>query len=378
MSSEGIRKYQIMQVAKNVAETSGIILPGTNILTRRIVNLKYIKDKDSSDKFIGIHVELIYQKRNNKKELWPQKEVDLREISSNFGYKFSLDSTQTQKFAQALEDAYIIGCGKLISGARIVYDDILKSEDIDTKEKKLQIISQLLDSSTDGELNELLNNKIDIIPNNIAWMRLCRDRECKLSEFKEALTQDESENYWKNFLKDNNWMLGSSCEGLICESRIDMHNIPDYLTKTYGGFIDVIEIKKPNMPFWKVTKNGNLYKYREKFLIPHEELQGAMAQTSKYILQSEKNVDSQEFRSDHEGYIPLKPRGLIIYGRSNEWGTEEWEAFRLLNNELHDLQIITYDHILTECKRMLGIMQGINGNSMTDKKEEEYNDGIPF
>jgi hypothetical protein len=56
-------------------------------------------------------------------------------------------------------------------------------------------------------------------------------------------------------------------------------------------------------------------------------LQGAIAQTTKYILQAEKKVDSAEYIKDHGGIVPLKPRGLVIQGRSDDWTREEWNRF---------------------------------------------------
>ncbi|MEK9206958.1 MAG: Shedu anti-phage system protein SduA domain-containing protein, partial [Patescibacteria group bacterium] len=56
------------------------------------------------------------------------------------------------------------------------------------------------------------------------------------------------------------------------------------------------------------------------------------------------------------GIIPLKPKGLIVHGRNNIWDKSEWEAFRLLNDELHNIQIITFDILLERAKNVLKIM----------------------
>jgi hypothetical protein len=65
-----------------------------------------------------------------------------------------------------------------------------------------------------------------------------------------------------------------------------------------GGFMDIVEIKTPQSPFWALLRGGASYKYRDKYLIPDQELQGAIAQTTKYILQAQKKLDRAEYAKD--------------------------------------------------------------------------------
>ena len=43
-----------------------------------------------------------------------------------------------------------------------------------------------------------------------------------------------------------------------------------------------------------------------------------------------------------------------FYGRSNDWGENEYKALRILNAAHHQLHIITYDQLLTRAKQLLG------------------------
>ncbi|MGI9086853.1 MAG: hypothetical protein ACR2HH_03785 [Chthoniobacterales bacterium] len=51
----------------------------------------------------------------------------------------------------------------------------------------------------------------------------------------------------------------------------------------------------------------------------------------------------------------MKPRCTLIFGRSNDWNKEQAEAYRILNAGFHNLQVMTYDHVLTRAKRMLAL-----------------------
>ena len=161
------------------------------------------------------------------------------------------------------------------------------------------------------------------------------------------------ESYWKEFLKANKWIFGSSYIDIIQEDRLDTHHYTDIPFVVEGGFMDIVELKKPSFPFWTLDKNGSIFLYRGKFPVAHPQLQGAIAQLSGYILQAEKQVDSADFSRDHNDVIPLKPRGIVVHGRSNIWSQDHWQAFRLLNDELHGIQVITFDHLLQRARKSL-------------------------
>jgi hypothetical protein len=380
MDTEHIREYQIRQRAKNVAETPWLVLPGDNKLARRLIKLSFIKDARNPDKLIGAHAEILYQKRQNQKSPWPSKTVDLTTIPKDFGFKFSLDSAQTSELAQALQDAYSIGSGEIKSGKRTVLRGISEDEIIVTPKNKAKVLLQLKDLLDQNDINEWIGANLQTLPSDLALARLCFDRKASIEDFKNALQRTEDEHYWQRFLRENSWMFGSGCIEILSERRLDIHHETDFPIRVEGGFMDIVEIKQPQLPFWAALKSGEHYKYRGKFLIPHAQLQGAIAQTMKYILQAEKKVDSDEYMRDHGGIMPLKPRGLVIQGRSNEWNRDEWEAFRLLNDELHSIQVMTFDHLLRQAERMLAVMEVSHENPNPEivDPDEISDDDIPF
>jgi hypothetical protein len=381
MSTEYVelREYQINQRSKNIAETPWLILPGDNKLTRRLVKLSFIKDHNDPDKFVGIHVEVLYQKRTNQMTPWPAKTIDLTTVPRDLGFRFSLDSTQTFELTQSLQDAYSIGGGKIGSGKRTVVRNAGKDEIIITQKNKTEALKQLKALLDKDELSEWLGQNIDVLSMDLALARLYHHRKEALASFKAALKEEQAESFWQKLLKENSWMFGTACIELLSERRLDIHHETDFPMEVEGGFMDIVEIKTPQLPFWAVSA-GKRFKYRNKFLIPHSELQGAIAQTTKYILQAEKKVDSDEYIRDHGGIIPLKPRGLVIQGRSNDWVKEEWEAFRLLNDELHSVQVITFDHLLKQAERMLAVRQVSDDNQELEDMDigELRDEDFPF
>lgn len=358
MDVREIREYSIRTLAKNVAETPWLVLPGENKLVRRSIKFSIVKDHRDPDKFVGVHAEVLYQKRKSQKDPWPSQTIDLSKVPKGFGFKFSLDSAQTYELAQALQDVYPIGKEKLSTGKRTVVLGMGKDDIVITDKNKADVLRQLSTQLTEADLSGLIRKNISALPADLAIARIYHDRRARLQEFKAALSQDRDERYWQQFLQTNSWMFGTSCVEILPERRLGIHHTADFPIKTEGGFMDIVEIKRPGLPFWTQAKGGATnYKYRGKYLIPYPELQGALAQTSKYILQAEKGVDSQDYIDAHGGVVPLKPRGLIVHGRSVGWRVQEWESFRLLNDELHTVQVITFDHLYKQAERILAVME---------------------
>ena len=378
MDYREIREYQIKQRTKNVAETPWLILPGENKLTRRAIKLSFIKDYTDPEKFVGVHAEVLFQKRKNQKESWPSQFVNLTKVPSDFGFRFSLDSAQTYELAQALQDAYPIGRETIASGKRTVLRGIGKDELVITDKNKVEALQQLSKILTEEDINKWIKENLHALSADLALARLYHERKAKVEELKKALELDVDESFWQKFLKENDWMFGTACVEILSERRLGIHHTTDFPLKTYGGFMDIVEIKRPGLPFWTTLRSGDPYKYRGKFLIPNPELQGALAQTTKYILQAEKGVNDREYISDHDGVIPLKPRGIVVHGRSNKWGAEEWEAFRLLNDEMHNVQIMTFDHLLVQADRMLAVMRVKDENPPLEEVVDINPDNIAF
>lgn len=165
--------------------------------------------------------------------------------------------------------------------------------------------------------------------------------EQKFSIYKEELSVGKDEEVWQQFFSRNSWILGSDFIEILEERRLDVGNITDYLLKSFDGFVDIIELKLPNAPFWTADK------------APRSELTSASMQCNWYILQTERKINDLEFSKKIQYTQVVKPKITLVYGRSNTWNTDESEAYRVLNSSYSNLKIITYDHLLERAKRMI-------------------------
>ena len=168
-----------------------------------------------------------------------------------------------------------------------------------------------------------------------------------LIELREKLQEEQPERYWQEWFTRNKWVLGSDFAQIVDERVIDTENIADYIMKSYDGFVDLVEIKKPNgLPFWASTKDHGNY-------VPSADLAKAITQCLNYIYAIELEANSTKF-ARRIGSRVIKPRCILIFGRSYDWNDEQREAYRILNAAYNQVSILTYDHISERAQNVLG------------------------
>jgi len=197
-------------------------------------------------------------------------------------------------------------------------------------------------------LNFIAENKI--LPDDLIAGLQYQVRINAVKRFEKMLEQDLIEQKWQHWFEQNDWVLGSEFVRILDEREIDTANITDYLMEAYDGFLDIIEIKRPqgSLCFWADSQDHGNY-------VPSSDLTKAVTQATKYIYEVEREANSIKFLERVGNVKTIKPRCVLIFGRSNDWNNDQKEAYRILNSSYHNLTIMTYDHVLNRAKRILGV-----------------------
>lgn len=190
----------------------------------------------------------------------------------------------------------------------------------------------------------------DVIPEELAAGLRQAQRNRAVQEFKSMLTQNLLEGAWQKWFEANNWVLGSQFVRILEERHIDTENISDFLMEAYDGFLDVIEIKRPGggLQFWASALDHGNY-------VPSSDLTKAITQASRYIYEVEREANSVKFLERVGGVKTVKPRCILVFGRSNDWNERQAEAYRIMNAGFHNLTVLTYDHVLIRARRIVGL-----------------------
>lgn len=252
--------------------------------------------------------------------------------------ELTLDSEEFQQLLGFLEENY----EPFKSGTK-AFIPLEKPYDKDTAHQVRQLLNL---PDREQMLSFLISN--DVIPQDLEVGLTHARRSRAIDEFICLLESDHVEPRWQSWFEENSWVLGSDFVRVLDERAIDTKNISDFLMQSYDGFLDIVEIKRPegNLQFWAAAlDHGNW--------IPHGDLIKAITQASIYIHEVEREANDLKFY-ERVGVKAIKPRCTLIYGRSNNWNKKQQEAFRILNSSYQNLTIMTYDHVLDRAKRILG------------------------
>lgn len=194
----------------------------------------------------------------------------------------------------------------------------------------------------------ILDNKV--IPEELSLGLQHARRVHAIRQFEDALARNLVESNWQKWFTRNSWVLGSEFVEILDERQIDVKNISDFLMKAYDGFLDIVEIKRPEggLRFWATALDHDNYN-------PSIDLTRAITQASRYIYEVEREANSVKFLERVKGVRTVKPRCILIFGRSHDWNAKQIEAYRILNAGFHNLTILTYDHVIERAKRILGV-----------------------
>lgn len=236
-------------------------------------------------------------------------------------------------------------------------------------QKSIEHLKAIFDNPNKQKVLDFIA-KNNILPDDLIAGLQNQARINAVKEFESMLRQNLVEQRWQVWLKQNDWVLGSEFVRILDEREIDTANITDYLMQAYDGFLDIIEIKRPvgNLHFWSDTQDHGNY-------VPSQELTKAITQATKYIYEVEREANSVKFLEKVGNVKTIKPRCILIFGRSNNWDNDQREAYRILNSSYHNLTIMTYDHVLLRAKRILNIDKPENIKRDTEKMRVE---DIPF
>lgn len=213
----------------------------------------------------------------------------------------------------------------------------------------LSILKQIQSLKIPDEKQALDLIESGLLTDNIQLAITTIKRRKAITEFEQNLLLNNPESFWQKWFSKNKWILGSEYIEILDERMIDTSNIADYLMKAFDGFLDVVEIKKPNgMNFWLSTKDHDNY-------VPSADLVKAITQCQNYLYEIERESNSSKFLEKTKGTKIIKPRCLLVFGRSNNWDKDQCEAYRILNASLNQITILTYDHLIDRAKNVLGI-----------------------
>ena len=201
----------------------------------------------------------------------------------------------------------------------------------------------------------------DVVSNFAAVVHQMRYSRA-VEDLQRMLDEKHNEKEYEDWFLQNPWVFGT--EYLATEDiKIGWRTSGDIILTSIDGYQDIVELKLPSETvLLRDESHDNWY--------PSASLSVAISQAIKYIQESE---DVRTTIVAKEGVPFLKPRAKIVIGRSNDWlkdgSDKRLDCLRKLNAQLHNIQIMTYDHLLLAARVMLtyyGELNNAEGGERND------------
>jgi len=192
-----------------------------------------------------------------------------------------------------------------------------------------------------------------------------------MNELEASLDANDNEQYYQDWCEENGWIFGNQYVIKDDERRISRSDNVDFLAASViSGFRDIIELKKPSFQVLNYDTNHESYYFTS-------EVSKAIGQCHRYL--DVFSEDAARGLRDNLEIVAYHPRATIIIGRSNEWDDDKHRALHGLNNRLSGISILTYDHLLSQGKRLIELLQNHNTTPEENDGDVYIGDGdLPF
>ncbi|MBO6584748.1 MAG: DUF4263 domain-containing protein [Gracilimonas sp.] len=393
--------YKTRSTSRNSVDVEDIILDEAPGHTRKIFRPQ-ITRKDGK---VYVRGYIIHQRKNVNDDWEDTESINLNTLKGGEGVKLLLRSKQMNRLFEALNHLYEIAKDGLPRGEKEWTveraDQIIK---VDASRRVF--VQRLLEQDFGDEIwQELLDQKPDLAT-KLANARIQQNRENSLKHFTQSLerTSQLDEQWWQKYFEKNTWIFGY---GLNYRFLHLLEDQPDYGGRGYTGkgsqkgdflmnteakvrFTVLVEIKKPDTPFFQKNSKKELKRHRNGALLLHDELTGGVSQLQsnchRWYTEGSKRTDDFEQLTSQEIFT-YQPKGILVIGDTNQLqeSVDARSTFELYRRNLSNPEIITFDELYERAKFIVNQQEL---NSVMDSKEsfnnvendefEDWDNDLPF
>ncbi len=260
-----------------------------------------------------------------------------------------------------IKDSTKITTGKFIETTGEVIDILNRLSYVDSNilkivlnkvkdEEKIKNLFTALSEEEDDAGNNILEN-LNSLQINKSWQAEIDNlqlllqleetgnivEEIKKYEKLKSYFASQPEKIFQKWIEKNiQWVFGISYIKRHDFKTTGVQSEVDLTMESMDGFIDMIELKRPKFKIFKFDNSHNCY-------FPSPDLSAAIGQCMFYL--QENDEIRLKIEKDHKVKI-LRPRIIIIIGRTKGFNDKQYNALRMLNCSLNHIEVVTYDYLL--------------------------------
>lgn len=157
------------------------------------------------------------------------------------------------------------------------------------------------------------------------------------------------EQTYQDWCDDHSWVFAGAHQVRDDVRRLHDDSIVDLLLPDVVGYRDVVELKRPDAEVLRYDRSHRTHYFAR-------ELAKAIGQVHKYL--DRLHDLARAGLAAHPHIVAYHPRATIVIGRSKDWKGDKTDALRGLNQRLHGVSVMTYDHLLLRAESILSTLHG--------------------
>lgn len=387
-----MEKFTVARTSSTSADVTNDIVLSETTTTRRIFRAKFVR-RPAENKWL-VEGCLICQRKNSKNTWQDIKDLKLSDLHAGEGVAVNLDSAQTAKLIDGLDNLKAIATEKGISWGKremIVADPAHVIEVTDQNHKR--IIEQLIQRQYGKEIWDMIADTQPDLATRLSHSCIHANRQLAVDDFANHLKiQDWAEREWEDFFGKHQWIFGYGLryQFLGIERRQANYGGESYRgvgkqrgeflarTSGYKSFTVVVEIKKPQ------TEIFSKHEYRNGVPTFSSEFIGGISQAQvnsrTWDTEGSKRDGDRELLEPRSIYT-IAPLSILVVGSTQQLATsDKRRSFELFRHNLHNPEVLTFDELFERAKYIVESDIEVDGGS--DEQDESFealsDDDIPF
>lgn len=192
-----------------------------------------------------------------------------------------------------------------------------------------------------------------------------------VNELRTALDEgNDAEATYQSWCEKHSWAFGNA---YVVRDEVREISPGDHLDlllpNVIAGYRDVVELKRPGMEVLRWDEKHKNYYFAS-------EVSRAIGQCHRYL--DVLHEEATHGLRDHPEIVAYHPRASIVIGRSKDWPEDKLRALHGLNRRLSGVSIMTYDHLLAQGERLIGLFATTHAPNSSELPPIDWGDDIQF